>query len=153
VQSRASREGSDSLAATAAAGLCAVELADGRPEAAVAAGWRALGLGTTGEDRARALLAMGAAFRSLGLPEAAEACYQIVLRSEARPDSEGEARLAVEAARQGGLEDPLEEADLLASLEDRAVTALREAPSAPSEDARSIAREIESMGRQLVAAG
>jgi tetratricopeptide (TPR) repeat protein len=65
-------------------------------------------------------------------------------------DARAHLKLAVDAARERGLDSILEEAeDLLVTLEGQAAAALRQPPAAPSEGARSIAREIEIMRAAL----
>lgn len=86
--------GHDQVRAIAAAGLCALELAQGDPEAALDAGWTAVTL-LPADDEARngVLLNMGAAFRRLGLLSAAASCYEIVVEWAAWPEHRIEARL------------------------------------------------------------
>lgn len=94
--------------AIAAAGLCALELAQGEPEAALEAGWQAAAqLPPQDEARNQVLLNMAAAFRRLGLTGPAEVCYTIVFRWAAWPEHRLEARLehAVVAAEDGRSED------------------------------------------------
>lgn len=93
--------------AIAAAGECALELAQGDPGAALEAGWTAAtSLPADDEARNQVLLNMAAAFRRLGLGGAAESCYEIVVRWAAWPEHRIEARLehALVAAEAGDRE-------------------------------------------------
>lgn len=94
----------DQVRAVAAAGLCALELAQDQPEAALRAGWTAATL-LPADDEARngVLLNMGGAFRRLGLHSAAATCYEIIGRWAAWPEHRIEANLerALVAAEAG----------------------------------------------------
>jgi tetratricopeptide (TPR) repeat protein len=105
VAARARRDGGDpGLAALAAKALCDFELAGGRPDAALEAGWRAMELGPPDRgERHRVLLSLAAAFRQVGLPDAADACYRMVSDDAPDPTVQTEARVerAVLAAEVG----------------------------------------------------
>lgn len=160
--------------AEAAAALCTLELAARRSESAVEAGWRAVERSDPGgEARAMVLLDMGTAFRRLGLRSAADACYQMVIRSAAPSVARRDARLgialsaaeagdadaarahlrqAMETAHAAGLDNDVPQTeDLLSRLEGRAASELESPPAQLSDGTRSIARQIESMERALVA--
>jgi tetratricopeptide (TPR) repeat protein len=129
IEKRAAREGSNVLA-VAKASRCAMELAERDPEAALAAGWDAISLlPPDDEGRNGVLLNMAAAFRKLGLHDAAATCYEIVARWAAWPEHRAEARMerAVVAAEAGDTEEFLARRKaLLDSLDrsDRHFTAL-----------------------------
>ncbi|MFP4624337.1 MAG: hypothetical protein ACLFRX_09195 [Gemmatimonadota bacterium] len=92
------------LRAIAAAGTCALELAIGNSDEALSAGWEAVTHLPAGDEaRNGVLLNMAAAFRRLGLHEAAGSCYEIVMRWAAWPEHRIEAGLeyAVVAAEAG----------------------------------------------------
>ena len=87
-------ETTDSVRAIAAAGECALELAEGNSDAALEAGWAAITqLDAQDEARNGVLLNMAAAFRRLGLGTAAESCYEVVARWAAWPEHRIEALL------------------------------------------------------------
>lgn len=101
---RGARERDDRLIARAAAGRCALELADGSPERAVEEGWNAVRLmPAADEDRNPVLLNLAAALRSVGLAEAAASAYGVVARWSAWPEhrTEAEVERAVVAAEAG----------------------------------------------------
>lgn len=96
--------GDPAVRAIAAAGGCALELAQGHPDAALMAGWTAAtNLPAEDEARNQVLLNMAAAFRRLGLAAAAESCYEVVVRCAAWPEHRIEACLehALVAAESG----------------------------------------------------
>jgi tetratricopeptide (TPR) repeat protein len=105
VAARARRDGGDpGLAALAANALCDFELAGGRPEAALEAGWRAMELASPERaKRYRILLSLAVAFRQVGLPDASDACYRMVSDEAPDPTVQTEARVerAVLAAENG----------------------------------------------------
>jgi tetratricopeptide (TPR) repeat protein len=104
VVERGEREQDDRLVAIAAAAECALELAAGRAEAAVEAGWRAVELlAPSDEARTAALLDLAEGFRRLRLREPSEACYRLVLRSAPWADHGARAQLGltVSAAEAG----------------------------------------------------
>ena len=129
IEMRAAREGSKVLA-VARGSRCAMELAHGNLEEALAAGWDAISLLLPDdEERNGVLLNMAAAFRRLGLHEAAATCYEIVARWAAWPEHKAEARMerAVVAAEAGDVQEFLaRRRALLESLDrsDRYFTAL-----------------------------
>jgi tetratricopeptide (TPR) repeat protein len=156
--------------APAVVGLARLFTLRGESEPAVAWGWRALEVLAPGDPtRGLVLLDMGAGFRRLGLRSTAEACYQMAERSAPAQaatvhlglargallvgdvdDARALLKLAVDAARENGVESILAEAeDLLSMLEGHAEAALMEPPAVPSDGARSIAREIENMRAAL----
>jgi tetratricopeptide (TPR) repeat protein len=93
--------------AVAAGGRCALELVLDNPGAALEAGWEALTYApATDEARNGVLLNMAAAFRRLGMHDAAASCYSIVVQWAAWPEYRTEARLelAVVAAESGDAE-------------------------------------------------
>jgi len=97
----------EQLEPLASAGLCAIELMEGRTEAAIEAGWLAIErLPTADEERTRVLFDLGAAFRGLRLRAAAESCYRIVIRSSAGLDAAVTAQVehAVAAAEVGDVD-------------------------------------------------
>lgn len=86
------------------AGTCALQLASGNAESALEAGLSALGLfGERDPHRNRLLLDMAAAFRRLGLWQAAETCYAAVTGRAAWVEHRAEAAAehAVMAAERG----------------------------------------------------
>jgi tetratricopeptide (TPR) repeat protein len=105
VAARARTDGGDpGLGVLAATALCDFELAGGRPDAALEAGWRALELGPRDRgERHRVLLSLAAAFRQVGLPDAADACYRMVSDDAPDPTVQTEAQVerAVLAAENG----------------------------------------------------
>lgn len=110
---------SGEAAAIAAAGLCALELASGRPDAALEAGWNAIkSLPARDEVRNGVLLNMGAAFRRLGLHEAAASAYAIVMRWAAWPEHRIEAALE-HAAVAAESDDPVAFAERREALLER----------------------------------
>ena len=116
------------VAAIGAAGRCALELAAGDPEAALTAGWTAVQLlAPSAEIRNAVLLNMGAAFRRLGLGEAAASCYHIVEQWAAWPEHRVEAHVesAVVAAEAGDAETFTARRDELMATLDRADRPLR----------------------------
>lgn len=107
ISERARGESDQAVRAVAAAGRCALELAEGKAEAALEAGWLAATiLPPEDETRNPVLLNMAAAFRHLGLGSAAASCYEIVTRWAAWPEHRIEARLehALVAAEAGDAE-------------------------------------------------
>lgn len=120
------------VAAIAAAGRCALELAAGDEESALTAGWHAVELlAPTDEIRNGVLLNMGAAFRRLGLDEAAASCYHIVEQWAPWPEHRIEAQVenALVAAETGDVETfAARREELLGPLEsvDRSLRALAE---------------------------
>jgi tetratricopeptide (TPR) repeat protein len=138
-----------------AAALCALELADGRPGAALEAGWSALErLAPSDPAHSRALLDLAAACLQLRLREAAEACLLMatqVTTSQQRaglpPSLRTDAEPGVGLWDAGGVEE------LLNGLELRAETELEAEVAAPSVDVRSIAERIASLGRERVPSG
>lgn len=111
VARRAGGEHEGLVRGIAAAGRCALELVVGDPEKVLEAGWRAISLmPPSDEARNAVLLNMAAAFRRLGLHEAAASCYRIVARWAAWPEHRAEARMedAVVSAEAGRPEEFLE---------------------------------------------
>ncbi len=129
----------DRLQSAAAAALCAIELGQGRTEAAFEAGWQAVDLlPATDEDRSRILLDLGAAFRSVGLRTAAESCYVIVMESTADPTSvEARIEFALAAAEVGDVD----------AFEARRSTLLG---GVNAEDAQGLARVHLGLGRGAI---
>lgn len=96
----------DRLEPIAAAIECAIALMQGKTEAGIEAGWRAIDLlPAADEDRNRVLFDLGTAFRGLGLRAAAEACYAIISDSSPASDAAIEAQIehALTAAEAGDL--------------------------------------------------
>jgi tetratricopeptide (TPR) repeat protein len=107
IEDRPAGDRREEVLAIAAAGRCALCLAGDAPEAALEAGWSAIGrLEPTDQTRNRVLLNMGAAFRRLGLHSGAASCYQIVRQWAPWPELrlEAELELAVVAAEAGDAE-------------------------------------------------
>lgn len=129
VVERGERERDDRLIAIAAAAECALELAAGRTEAAVEAGWRAVELlRPSDEARTAALLDLAKGFRRLRLRDPAEVCYRVVLRTSSRADHGAQARLGL-AVTAAEARDP-------ATFEERRRAVLE---SADDGDARMLA--------------
>jgi tetratricopeptide (TPR) repeat protein len=138
----AARTADERVGALAGAARCALELGRGQPEAALEAAWPAIErLGPADEERNRVLLDAGAAFRRLGLRDAADACYRIVMRWSARPGHRLEAHLgyALSAAEAGDEE----------AFEQRAVDPLEAAASAEPAMAAGVHLEIGRAALQL----
>jgi tetratricopeptide (TPR) repeat protein len=158
-----------------AAALCAVAVAEGRPEDALEAGWAAIELlQPESTAYARVLIDLGSSLRQLGLPEAADACELLVSHGESpeRLVEEARIRKAVASATAAGdasqararLTEALSDArrarlglmvpaieDRLASLDSGARAPTER--SAPSDGTLAIADRIASLGRELVASG
>jgi tetratricopeptide (TPR) repeat protein len=120
-----------------AAAVCALEVAAGRLEAGLQAGWRAVELLSFRDPLvSRVLLDVASAFRRLGLREAAESCYRAVTRSATREELRRAARIeyAVVAAEAG---DP-------AAFRERRKTLLE---AAASEDGHGAATIQIGLGR------
>jgi tetratricopeptide (TPR) repeat protein len=124
VAERGERGQDDRLIAAATASRCSLELAQGRTEAALEAGWRAVELLPDSDPlRADVLFDLAAGFRQLRLHEPAEACYRVVLDCSDLADRRvrAELELAITAAEAGdrpafgerghALADSLDDAD------------------------------------------
>lgn len=104
IEARPPTDGRRRPQAIAAAGRCAISLAQGDAEAALEAGWSAIQhLDPDDESRNNVLLNMGAAFRRLELHDGARSCYDIVRKWAAWPEHriEAELELAGVAAEAG----------------------------------------------------
>lgn len=104
IAQRGARERDDRLISRAAAGRCALALAEGDLERAAQDGWNAVRMmDSAEEDRNAVLLNLAAALRRLGLHEAAGSAYGIVARWAAWPEHriEAQAEQAVVAAEAG----------------------------------------------------
>ena len=148
VRDRGEAAGTVPLVALAEAGLCALELAEGDMEKAIAAGWRAVHLlAPEDEDRNRVLLNLASAFRHQGLPETAESAYRVVERWSAWPEVRAEAQLelAITAAERGdAAEFSAREAALLESVSLESVS---------PHDARTQALVALGLGRGYILLG
>jgi hypothetical protein len=143
------------IAGIGAAALCALELAEGRAEAAVEAGWRATEvLAPTDPTRARALLDLAAACRQLRLREAAEACLLMVYQVSSLEEAASASRTPHRSAPLDRVFGPAGTVSLVEKLLEGPDAGADADPyddaATLSKEVRAIADRIASMGRERV---